>query len=346
MREAPTLIDGVLRELERPLYHRIGFVDPLRRQLAEAHKFVLDDSMSGFLSDLAYAALMTTHHSDDKAHLLLESLRTQARLPHRLTWIEYSQTPKRVRANAWNPSVHIDAGTFPDRGGWLLIQHPQVETAFMARLFSSHAWDRETRTRVYCPQPNYLSYQWRVDDGPLAWNQPQVPPRYLEHMSVVGSLSGILSYRTAQAGIAPSLFPMDIYERMLVNEIDRGLNPLKEFASDMRYLWALLATINNLPTGMTEVRQARGYIDRRGRRRSFVTHKVITLHVPEKRYKRLAMRAVAVARRPRHEVRGHYRTNWRDPLGAKIWIKEHERGDASLGFVRHDYQVTHGDQET
>jgi hypothetical protein len=25
----------------------------------------------------------------------------------------------------------------------------------------------------------------------------------------------------------------------------------------------------------------------------------------------------------------------------RIWIKEHQRGDASLGFVTHDYRVTH-----
>lgn len=27
--------------------------------------------------------------------------------------------------------------------------------------------------------------------------------------------------------------------------------------------------------------------------------------------------------------------------GSRIWIREHQRGDASLGFVTHDYSVKH-----
>jgi len=65
----------------------------------------------------------------------------------------------------------------------------------------------------------------------------------------------------------------------------------------------------------------------------------------------------AVLRRRAHQVRGHWRRDWRKPLlagcehvwneeifctlcgGHKLWIDEHQRGDASLGFVMHDYEV-------
>jgi hypothetical protein len=49
-----------------------------------------------------------------------------------------------------------------------------------------------------------------------------------------------------------------------------------------------------------------------------------------------------VARRRAHQVRGHWRRDWRHE-GQRIWIKEHQRGDASLGFVTHDYHVEHRD---
>ena len=59
------------------------------------------------------------------------------------------------------------------------------------------------------------------------------------------------------------------------------------------------------------------------------------------RYKALARKAVTMMRRRAHQVRGHWRDDWRHP-GQKIWVKEHQRGDASLGFVLHDYTVEKG----
>jgi hypothetical protein len=67
-------------------------------------------------------------------------------------------------------------------------------------------------------------------------------------------------------------------------------------------------------------------------------------------------------RRRAHQVRGHWRDNWRRPLsklcehefdadmvctrcrGHKIWVSEHHRGDAGLGTVIHDYAVHHENQ--
>ena len=67
---------------------------------------------------------------------------------------------------------------------------------------------------------------------------------------------------------------------------------------------------------------------------------MITLTVPAKRYETVAKRAIAIARRRGHQVRGHWRKDHWHP-GERIWIREHVRGDTSLGFVMHDYAVTH-----
>jgi hypothetical protein len=37
-----------------------------------------------------------------------------------------------------------------------------------------------------------------------------------------------------------------------------------------------------------------------------------------------------------HAIRGLWRKDFRRP-GERIWIRDHERGDRSLGFVTHDY---------
>jgi hypothetical protein len=68
---------------------------------------------------------------------------------------------------------------------------------------------------------------------------------------------------------------------------------------------------------------------------------------------------VACTRRRAHMVRGHWRIDWRHPpkplcahewstegvcercRGHRLWVHEHQRGDASLGFVTTDYAVVH-----
>jgi hypothetical protein len=70
-----------------------------------------------------------------------------------------------------------------------------------------------------------------------------------------------------------------------------------------------------------------------------------------------------IVRRRAHQVRGHWRKDYRHPLlpgcvhvfddnmtcklcsGHKLWIAEHQRGDASLGFVTHDYEIHHDDDD-
>jgi hypothetical protein len=129
-------------------------------------------------------------------------------------------------------------------------------------------------------------------------------------------------------------------------------------------MWALLSTINDLPVRVTEVRPAKGFMAKGGFKK-YLSYRTITLTIPAKDQKRVARQALALAHKRAHEVRGHWRKDWRHPLsvlcdhefdadekhmtcrhckGRKSWITAHQRGDASLGFAHHDYQVKHGDE--
>jgi hypothetical protein len=140
---------------------------------------------------------------------------------------------------------------------------------------------------------------------------------------------------------------------------------LQEWSGVQRRMWALLATINDLPVVVAEVKQSRGFLAK-GQYRKFLDHRTITLTVPEKLYKKTIRDALANAHRRGGPVREHWRRDWRKPLsplcdhewgadekhmfcthcnGRKIWINEHVRGDTSRGFVTHDFTVTH-DPET
>jgi len=354
MKHAPTLADALIRELQKPLYRRSKRYAALASNIASARKFMLDDNMSAFMADLAYASLLTCRNTD-KAHMLMNGMRQMARLPHDLIWIEYNFHAKAHRAvHEYGAQISLDPAMIPDRNGWLCWRHPEVDNAFMAMECASHSFSAKG---VKEPVPNGtpFCYAWRTDDGPLPWKRLPIPGR--DHPE--GHLTGIMSYRCASVGVvhAPQ-FPEDF---LLQYMKESRYDPLIELSSDLRYLWALLATINDLPTKTVTVQATKGYIAR-GRYHKFVDHSVIHLTVPVKAYRRVAGRAIAIARRRAHQVRGHWRKHWQHrPAafcehiwktegskmecslcgGQRLWIHQHQRGDANLGFVTHDYTVEH-----
>ena len=115
----------------------------------------------------------------------------------------------------------------------------------------------------------------------------------------------------------------------------------------------------HLPVTFERVEPSKGYMARGGGYKKFLQHTVLHLTVPETRWRKLVGKTAAILRRRAHQVRGHWRKDWRSPLaslcehdfddhmkcrrcsGHKIWIAEHQRGDASVGFVTHDYEVHH-----
>lgn len=357
-----TLADGLIREWSKPVYNRLMSAPGLVPKLvAESRKFVLDAPMSAFMADLAYASLLTTG-SSDAASKLLNGMRSLARLPHKSTWIEYDFPAKAKRAvSEYGATIDL---TLPlsEKCGWLCLQHPTLETAFLAVHVSSHTHSEGDRHKYqYCPTIGPLAYAWRTDEGPPPWPAfaGKVRGRQGTYENVAGYLTGILTYHSDAVALTFSPF---VSKDFTTKYIARSrFDSLVEFGSDLRYLWALLATINDLPTTLTDVRPDKGYI-LRGRYRKFCEHKVIHLHIPEKRYRRVAQQAIAISRRRAHPVRGHWRKDFRNPGSAfcdhtwstpygdnhascelcgrrRTWVKEHERGDASLGHVLHDYTV-------
>jgi hypothetical protein len=319
----------------------------LASHVAGARKFVLDTPMSAFMADLGYVSLNACPTMAKRQHLC-ESLRKLARLPHAQTWIEYDKQAHRKRVKeAYHPEIAAEIDSVPDRSGWLLMQHPKVETAFMALHCTSHSW--EANERVDKPNAAQFAYSWTADDSVPPW--PRDPFYHRERKAKIdqidelqvsspeGILTGVLGYRSQSVSLnsAPHL-SKDAREKLQFLAIN-SFDPMGELAHDMRYLWSLLATINDLPTSLAEVKPSHGYVSR-GSYKKFSAHTVISLTVPAKRYRIVAKRAIAVARRRGHQVRGHWRIN-RFHAGEKIWIREHVRGDTSLGFVIHDYTVEH-----
>jgi len=72
---------------------------------------------------------------------------------------------------------------------------------------------------------------------------------------------------------------------------------------------------------------------------------VISIKLPKNRGIEVAMSKFSESKTQRrlHQVRGHY--VYVSSTGKRHWRKSHPRGDAKLGVITHDYELTGGDQE-
>lgn len=357
MTTAPTLIDLVYRETFKR-HSVLGA--PMREQLQRARKFVLDESMSGFMGDLGWEAYRK--HPERMAQYI-DELRISARLPHAATWIEWDEKALVKSANKYGSTMNPE--TCPKRSGWLMLQHPQLDTGFVGFSFGQGATMRDGQ---FTPQDDEkigfvpFGVAWSVTDAPPPWAPLEQAEELskLRGMSLAGMMTGIVDYNGPVTVIGPRPYialPDNYFKNVTFRQM------MHEQFGMLRYVMAVLATINDVPVRETKIRQSKGFFAR-SRYRKFLDHSVISLTVPQDRYRALARKVVAAARRRAHQVRGHWRMDWRFPgardcshqwtqqpektwqrcslCGAhRMWIHEHQRGDASLGLVTHDYEVTH-----
>lgn len=147
--------------------------------------------------------------------------------------------------------------------------------------------------------------------------------------------------------------PRGRFEEAAKVYIDYITRDLREQSGIVRQLLALLAMINEVPTETAEVDRGGGHRTVGMNKVRFLNHTKIRLKVPK-------TRSADYRRKGRHMVRGHFRRfrltgsatcshGWQKVdhdlfecpnCGAKgRWIKEHARGDASKGWVQHEYVV-------
>jgi hypothetical protein len=366
----PTLADAaILSSIEQ----RFGRRPPqqayaaMLREVAKARKIVLDDNMSCFLADL----WLNTRKGGLRHRLRrLENTRQFARLPHKLTWIEYPFAPFGERLKSFGVRVgKHGVGPMPERYGWLVRQHSRNDAAFIAHEF---------RSMVTKPSWAFLhpiASAWCTDDSASPW--PRFPPR--EGMAFMlpedgpwetlssAAAAGMPGYRSTQAHYSSGVLGIQGVAELVSSMVTPDLSDEEKRATTqpvvaLRVLWGLLATINDLPTVVEMISPTTGYMVR-GKYRSYMEHSVIHLTVPQTEFRRLMHKLAAQLRRRAHQVRGHWRNDHRSPLhigclhdyngemicrlcgGHKIWVKEHQRGDASIGFVTHDYEVHRGNRD-
>lgn len=364
-----TLLDLCVRETLSK--HRLIPAE-YRSKLLAARKFVLSEDMSAYLADLTCGPFAELYHTcpksapkgskdaalirkrNQRALELLENARHLANAPHALTWIEYDVIARRRRTHeAYSDFLHSTSGKLaPEnevcpRVGWLIEQHAGLPTAFrVTELFEyvdGHAGI----------MPFSMAYLTDDESG-LPWKSIDCPMGKPSQI-----FTGLPIYKSDRVAMLASQteLPDNETTSLLLNEIAGGL----------RAVWCLLATLNDIPVSFNTIRPVKGYVAK-GQYHRFSEHSIIGLAVPGHRsLKTIAMRALSNLRRRAHQVRGHWRDDhWHLPIsqcphdwisdgphaikckscgGRRFWIAEHSRGDASLGFVLHDYAVGRGKME-
>lgn len=317
--------------------------------VAHARKFVFDDAMSGFISDIERG--LCSRGGIRKRFYAIESARMMSRLPHEQTFIEFNYHAYIAYIKSLGIRLVHPAGTpggfdreaTPPKIGWLMRQHSKFENVFMATEVHS------SRIAPNMALIHPVSIVWTVDNSPLP---VQTVPLYSdeEDQTLLVMLQG---YKTDQAGWA-----LTFNESLSTKMADTMGAWERKPAMTARAIWGVLSTINDLPVQIEHIEPSRGYISR-GSYKKFLKHSIVHLTVPETRWRKLVTKVAALVRRRAHQVRGHLREDWRHPLsalckhvyneelhcincgGRQFWVHEHQRGDASLGFVIHDYEVGH-----
>lgn len=127
-----------------------------------------------------------------------------------------------------------------------------------------------------------------------------------------------------------------IPDQVLSKALDTELN---EWAGTIRYLTTILALVNSTKIRYHEI-EAQGRHLVYGRSVPYLSHRTVKIEVPEgtrfvTRY--LTRRLSEASRRRAHMVRGYWRYRG---TPRELWVDRHQRGDATLGWVRQDHEVT------
>lgn len=363
-------------QLIRETYRKKGMLrrsttrdmDSLRRTLAEAKRFVLDERMSEFAAELATVPFDAARM---RQHDVLTSMRHSAIPP-------FSQMFIQLDNHAFRKGLLRMGRTRDFQGSPLLnpLDAPHTGPKPGDDIVKDAGWLIETdRDDVKVSEFFYADMQGLGDR--TAYELACLPFYFLYSLTDKGYVDG--PYRggvldTKSAAIAHGIsFVRDnrmavVYDRDLKFCGPREKNVvhdevhgdsyivhtmLTEFGGILRYVMCFLATLSDIPTIKTDSRPQKGYLGG-GQIRKYMDYTTLTLKLPAKTTSlRLAQRLIAKARRGWHEVIPHAALTVFDmnqlrealePLANLHGMIEEDEGPDTALFFQHDgYTITYGD---
>lgn len=311
----------------------------LRKAVQQAERFKFDDDFTRRV--VTMSSLMP--------NALLPVL-AFANLPFEKVFFEFDQNVRvdQQAANGSSAPREDDLGV-----GGFLVERPIVDepdfwtaTYFTAGGYdkpnaylgqSSYVFRRDRRILDEITDEEFRQASWAQHHWPLGWGYKGVPAdekeasAFYKLIGMGGTVPGTTIHKALKdAGLLN-----------LEDHLRSAKHSAQEGRGDLRFLIMALALINIVPIKYVHKPSAGRYMHRL-RNLVYLDHRIVSIHAGKQRIERIFERAVnaEAARKRRHKVRGFYRHLHRNQPNEKIvWIKEHERGDASLGYTTHEYHV-------
>src|SRR5262249_52990355 len=143
------------------------------------------------------------------------------------------------------------------------------------------------------------------DGVPLPWTNQFAPATGPNYDAVSEYLSGVADYYRNNVGLRY----IDGAPHTIATLDDTDVSGCA------RILWSFLSTFNKVPiVGGRVVTRSHGFVAQDSHHK-FLAHRVLTITVPQKAGRKAVRQALATIRRRAHQVRGHWRDDWRLPKG-------------------------------
>ena len=354
--EGPTLLDKYMAALQQPdkkLLNATGKsiaknrdVIAERQRARQAHVFIVDDQLLKHLF-MTYAKACP--------HWMLEAIKT-VRLPYDTMWIEnFEHDATEYEHDAWGtPKVlrdHDNLHTDQKRGVFLeAIYHNNEQIGFNYYVVQ----DMYAEKRISATPVSFAVFNDRkVVAKPLsgyfektaiksliekAYGKRWCESKRESHEEQLHLLGEHLQFHTTQAS----------WQYLKSDDTEEvGHWNGRALASQMGtlpYIVWLLTTLNDNQQAV----QAHDVVKRKryminGQSRTGVDYKTLTIDLSKTRVNHDEIKLGNGPSKREHDVMGHWRhyRNADGSLKRKVWIRSHKRGDAALGVVIKDYQLTH-----
>ena len=354
--EGPTLLDKYMAALQQPdkkLLNATGKsiaknrdVIAERQRARQAHVFSIDDALLKHLF-MTYAKACP--------HWMLEAIKN-VRLPYDTMWIENFEfdaisyehdawgTPEGLRGD---DELHTDQkrGIFLEAiyyGGeqvgftYYVVQDMYADKRISATPVSFAVYnDKNILAKPLKDHPDYTQVKNLIDH---AFGKRWCQVKREGHLEQINLLGEHIQYATTQASWQ-SLRNNDSEEVARWNGYALG----SQIGTLPFVVW-LLTTLNDNQQAVQahDVAKRKRYMIN-GQSRTGVDYKTLTIDLSKTRVNHDEIKLGNGPSKREHDVMGHWRyyRNADGSLKRKVWIRSHKRGDAALGVVIKDYQLTH-----
>lgn len=336
------LADRVIKETYRKTFKKMTkrSMESLRRAIIGARRFSLDEAASAFVADLSVVPFLCKPSRRGK---VLDSIRRGAILPYETCWVEYRGVAFRNRLVSEYEKYITQCGQkkvetsndIADTVGHLLERRGDVVRCTF--FYSESKWAREERGFKGIAMLPFV-IEWRPDDMKV---DGDIKNGMLMH--------GITGFYSPSIGVDFNGVSTGFYDCIMGEDKFKYHILCAEFSGSCRYIMSLISAFNTGGNLEIEGVAGGGGMMAGGFYRKKMDYYGVSLNLKKGVTGRSAAKRMVALGKRAHLVRSHFRVIEEGEEGCnhtwtgngfcqlcgahRVIVREHKRGDASLGWV-------------